>query len=322
MPLGVGDGSADVPVVSGGPESLLAVLEQGLIDGRQPAVLAGDAACRFGSGGRDADRHRRAAPARAQHRPDARQRQPDADRRRGDPAGPGAQRPAAVPRRRAPDGRRAIRASGRSTASSGASFADTVGAHRAVRTCRSRRSTATRRPPGAPTRTSTAPGQWLEVVLDTPRRVDRGDRRLRRRPAGGGAGRGSCGSPPTRARSTGQLPDTPGPHRLSTLPGLTTTVRVTVLALRHGLRGRRGGPARARHPRADRAARVCGRRPTSPAVARRRSTRSTAGRASAARASRPGGIRCDQFLARAGEEPLGHRPVLQRRRWTRRTTCG
>ena len=101
-----------------------------------------------------------------------------------------------------------------------------------------------------------------------------------------------------------ELPDTPGPHRLSTLPGLTTTVRVTVLALREDYVGGAVALRELGDPRRDRAARAA-RAHDVTAAARRRSTRSTAGRATAARASAPAAIRCDQFLARAGEEPHG-----------------
>ena len=104
---------------------------------------------------------------------------------------------------------------------------------------------------------------------------DRGDRRLRRRPAGRGAGRAGAARPPTRARSTASVPATAGPHRLATLPGLTTTVRVTVLALRRRLPDGARRAARAGHPRAHRATRAAGAGRRRPAAGRR-CTRSTA----------------------------------------------
>ncbi|HEX2773287.1 MAG TPA: alpha-(1-_3)-arabinofuranosyltransferase family protein [Micromonosporaceae bacterium] len=291
---------ADVPVVSGGPESLLGLLEQGLVDGRQPVVLAGDAAG-FDSAGRprivtDGLRRRELNVGRNRDNlshtlaadEETRQRRHRTDLT---PFALGGHETVATYQ-----GIRSV------DASTSTAFADTVGAtdpsYLPFAALDGDRRTSWRSDP------FTEPaGQWLEVAFDTPRRVDAltvdfvDDLRV--------------ASPVGYVRiSTDQgaveraLPATPGPHRLTTLPGLTTTLRVTVLALRPG---HAGGAV---------ALRELG----IPALTAQRAVRAPAdisggpapvyafGRAPQDRGAcfpTDGEIRCDQFLARAGEEPLG-----------------
>jgi arabinofuranan 3-O-arabinosyltransferase len=291
---------AGVPVVSGGPESLLTLLEQGLLDGRQPVVLAGDAAG-FDSAGRprivtDGLRRRELNFGRMRDNvshtltadEEIRQR-----RQRTDLT------PFAVDGHQTVATYQGIRSVDASTSQA---FADTVGAtdpsYLPFAALDGDRRTSWRSDPFAE-----PIGQWLEVAFDTPRRVDEvtvdfaDDLRV--------------GSPVGYVRiSTDQgavddaLPDIPGPHRLATLPGLTTTVRVTVLALRPGHAGgavalrELGIPAltaqRALRPPAD----VAG--GPAPVYAFSRAPQDRG-----ACYPTDGEIRCDQFLARDGEEPLG-----------------
>lgn len=291
---------ADVPVVSGGPESLLGLLEQGLVDGRQPVVLAGDAA------GFDSAGHRRIVTDGLRRRElnvgrnrdnlshtlaadeETRQR-----RQRSDLS------PFAVEGHETVATYQGIRSVDASTS---AAFADTVGAtdpsYLPFAALDGDRRTSWRSDPlTEPSR------QWLEVTFDTPRRVDEltldfvEDLRV--------------GSPVGYVRlSTDQgavdrlLPETPGPHRLATLPGLTTTVRVTVLALRPGHAGgavalRELGIPGLTAQRALRASADIAGGPA-PAYAFGRTPQDRG-----ACFPSDGEIRCDQFLARAGEEPLG-----------------
>ncbi|GAB3536860.1 alpha-(1-_3)-arabinofuranosyltransferase domain-containing protein [Phytohabitans suffuscus] len=291
---------AGVPVVSGGPESLLGLLEQGLVDGRQPVVLAGDAGD-LDLAGRpwivtDGLRRRELNVGRMRDNVShtltadepTRQR-----RQRGDLtpfATAGHETVAAYQGIRSVD------------ASSSDAFADTIGAtdpsYLPFAALDGDGRTAWRSDPYA------APvGQWLEIAFDTPRRVDEvtvdwvDDLRL--------------GSPVEYVRVTTdqgavdrQVPQTSGPHRLSTLPGLTTRVRLTVLALRPG---HHGGAVALREVGV-------------PGLSAQRGLRAPAdtaggrapvyafGRAPQDRgACYPAGGQtlCDQFLARAGEEPLG-----------------
>lgn len=293
---------ADVPVISGGPESLLGALEQGLLDGRQPVVLAGDAGGALGlpeaAGPRivtDGLRRRELNVGRMRDNvsqtltADERTRQ---GRVRSDllpfPAD-GHQTVAAY------QGIRSVEAS------SGTSFADTVG----LSDPSALPFAALDGDPATGWRSDPyqqAAGQWLEVGLETPVRltevtVDFADD-LR------------VGAPVALVRLTTDqgvvvrpVPDTAGPHRLATLPGLTTTVRVTVLAPREGYDGavelrELGIPGLT----AQRGLRV-------PAdVAAGPAPTYAFDRAPQQRGScypGPEGTRCDQFLARAGEEPLG-----------------
>jgi arabinofuranan 3-O-arabinosyltransferase len=291
---------AGAPVVSGGPESLLSLLEQRLVDRRQPVVLAGDAAG-LDPAGRpwivtDGLRRRELNVGRMRDNlsqtltvdEQTRQR-----RLRGDLspfATAGHETVAAYQGIRSVD------------ASSSAAFADTVGpsepSYLPFAALDGDARTSWRSDPFAG-----PAGQWLEVTFDTPRRVDEltvdfvDDLRV--------------ASPVGYVRVTTdqgavdrQVPDTPGPHRLSTLPGLTTTVRVAVLGLRPG---HAGGAV---------ALRELG----IPGLAAQRALRApddvTGGRAPVYAFSRgpqdrgacfaaDGRTMCDQFLAREGEEPHG-----------------
>ncbi|WP_405094911.1 alpha-(1-_3)-arabinofuranosyltransferase family protein [Micromonospora sp. NBC_01412] len=290
---------ADVPVVSGGPESLLGVLEQGLLDPRQPVLLTGDAEPADAAGPRivtDGLRRRELNVGRMRDNVSHTLTSDEATRQgriRSDLlpfAADGHQTVAAYQGIRSVD------------ASSGASFADsgsgTEPSYLPFAALDGDPATAWRSDPFQP-----ASGQWLEVTLDTPRRVtevtvDFSDDLRVALPVG------------LVRISTDQgavdraVPDTPGPHRLETLPGLTTTVRVTVLALRQGYSG----------------GAVALRELDVPGLAAQRGLRAPAdlsgGPAPAYAFSRapqdrgacftgPDGLRCDQFLARTGEEPLG-----------------
>ena len=289
-----------VPVVSGGPESLLGLLEQGLVDGRQPVVLAGDAA-----GLDPADRSwivtdgLRRRELNVGRMRDNLSQTLTADeltrqhRLRGDLspfATPGHETVAAYQGIRSVD------------ASSSSAFADTVGpsepSYLPFAALDGDPRTSWRSDPlSAPT------GQWLEVTFDTPRRVDEltvdfvDDLRV--------------ASPVGYVRVTTdqgavdrEVPDTAGPHKLSTLPGLTTTVRVTVLALRAGHAGgavalRELGVPGLAAQRALRAPEDFTGGPA-PVYAFGRAPQDRGACFAAA-----GRTLCDQFLAREGEEPLG-----------------
>ncbi|TWJ30268.1 alpha-(1-_3)-arabinofuranosyltransferase domain-containing protein [Micromonospora sagamiensis] len=295
---------ADVPVLSGGPESLLGVLEQGLLDPRTPVVLTGDTGP-SGAAGEPGPRivtdglRRRELNVGRMRDNVSHTLTADEETRQGRVRsdllpfpGAGHQTVAAYQGIRSVD------------ASSGGSFADTVGgtepSYLPFAALDGDPATAWRSDPFQP-----APGQWLEVALDTPRRVtevtvDFSDDLRRALPVG------------LVRVSTDQgtvdrtLPDTPGPHRLETLPGLTTTVRVTVLAVREGY-GSRGGAVALREFGIPGLAAQRGLR----APADLRGTAAPAyvfGRAPQERGAcftGPDGLRCDQFLSRAGEEPLG-----------------
>jgi arabinofuranan 3-O-arabinosyltransferase len=288
----------DVPTVSGGPESLLGVLEQGLIGGDQPVVLAGDSAAAGFDGPRivtDGLRRRELNIGRMRDNvsqtltADEKTRQ---GRVRSDLLpfdATGHQTVAAY------QGVRTVRAS------SSESFADSFGpsdpSGLPFAALDGDRSTAWRTDPYQRT-----VGQWLEVVLETPQRVTEvtvdfaDDLRI--------------AAPVAAVRLTTDqgvvdrlVPTGPGAHKLSTLPGLTTTVRVTVLALQPGYEGgvalrELGLPGLA----AQRGLRVPADVPAGAAAVY------AFERAPQQRGScYPGGgaVRCDQFLARSGEEPLG-----------------
>jgi arabinofuranan 3-O-arabinosyltransferase len=293
---------AGVPVVSGGPESLLGVLEQGLIDPAQPAVLAGDAAGDLG------------APEAAGPRivtDGLRRREVNIGRMR-DNVSQTLTADEATRQGRVRSDLLPFPADGHQTvatyqgirsveASSAASFADSVGATDPsalpFAALDGDPSTAWRSDPYLP-----GAGQWLEVVLDTPRRVTAvtvdfaDDLRL-------AAPVGIVRLTTDQGVVERTVPATAGPHRLTTLPGLTTTVRVTVLAPREGYEGG-----------------VALRELGIPGLAAQRGLRTpadvTAGPPPVYAFDRPpqqrgacfpgpDRIRCDQFLARAGEEPLG-----------------
>jgi arabinofuranan 3-O-arabinosyltransferase len=298
---------ADVPVVSGGPESMLEVLERGLVDSRQPAVLAGDADGALGlteAAGpavvTDGLRRRELNIGRIRDNVSQTLTEDEETRQkrvRTDlipfPAR-GHQTVAAY------QGIRAVEAS------SAASFADSLGASDPsalpFAALDGDRATAWRADPY-----QGAVGQWLTVEMETAKRVTAvtvdfvEDLRI--------------AAPVAMVRLiTDQgsvdrtIPETPGPHQLATLPGLTTSVRVVVLALRQGYEGN-----------------VALRELGIPGLAAQRGMRAPADTTTAAapvfsfrRAPQQRGAcfpvaadlgqtktYCDQFLARAGEEPLG-----------------
>ncbi|WP_045739728.1 alpha-(1-_3)-arabinofuranosyltransferase domain-containing protein [Actinoplanes rectilineatus] len=277
-----------VPVVSGGPESLLGVLDQGLIDPAQPAVLDGDQAVPQAGGGRivtDGLRRRELNIGRIRDNVsqtltlDEQTRQ---GRVRDDvlpfPA-EGHQTVAVYQGIRAVD------------ASSGAAFADSLAASDPsalpFAALDGDDGTAWRSDPN-----QAGPGQWLSVELETAKRVTEvtvdfaDDLRI--------------AAPVAMVRLTTDqgsvdrpVPATTGPHRLSTLPGLTTSVRVTVLALREGYQGA-----------------VALRELGIPGLDATRALRvpATGGSYVFERARQQRGAcfpACDQFLRRVGEEPLG-----------------
>jgi arabinofuranan 3-O-arabinosyltransferase len=220
--------TSDVPTVSGGPESLLPLLESGLLDADTPTVLAGDGG--LADSGRwlvtDGLRHRERNVGRVRDNlsqtlaagEEPRQRRPSTD---------------VLPFRgrehqtvAAYRGIRGVRAS------TSIAFADAVGASD---------------PSGQPfaaidgdpltawrSSSFTGPdGQWLEVELDTPRQVDEVTARI--------VDNLRVGWPVTRVRITTDTGSRDhdvargsGEQRFPTTPGLTSTVRVTVLGVAAG----------------------------------------------------------------------------------------
>ncbi|MFC7534495.1 alpha-(1-_3)-arabinofuranosyltransferase family protein [Actinoplanes sp. GCM10030250] len=293
---------ADVPVVSGGPESLLELLDKGLIDSRQPAVLSGDAGGKLGvpeAAGQtivtDGLRRRELNIGRIRDNVSQTLTEDEETRQkrlRSDLIPFPAKGHLTVA---AYEGIRTVEAS------SGTSFADSLGANDPsalpFAALDGDPATAWRADPYQP-----AAGQWLQVELETAKRVNAvtvdfvDDLRI--------------SAPVSMVRLvTDQgpvdrtVPETPGPHRLATLPGLTTSVRVIVLALRQGYQGsvalrELGIPGLA----AERGMRVPA--DTSATTAPYFSFRRAPQQRGACFPS-DGKIRCDQFLARTGEEPLG-----------------
>ncbi|MBW6433815.1 DUF3367 domain-containing protein [Actinoplanes hulinensis] len=297
----------DVPVVSGGPESLLGALEQRLINGEQPAVLAGEA-------GGDLGLAEGESAARPIVTDGLRRRELNIGRvrdnvsqtlTRSEKTRQGRVRTDLIPF----DGKghqtvaeyQGIRSV---EASSSIGFADSVGSSdpsgMPFAALDGDPSTAWRSDPLQP-----GAGQWIDVELGTAKRVTAvtvdfsSDLRI--------------AAPVVMVRLTTDqgivdrlVPETPGPHKLSTLPGLTAGVRVTVLALRSGYQGavalrELGIPGLdaergLRTPRDQKTAVV-----PSYAFERDAQQRGVCFPASTAGA----GVRCDQFLARQGEEPLG-----------------
>ncbi|WP_250036509.1 alpha-(1-_3)-arabinofuranosyltransferase domain-containing protein [Paractinoplanes maris] len=291
----------DVPTVSGGPESLLGLLEQGLVDEAQPVVLAGDGSGDLGPAGSgprivtDGLRRRELNIGRMRDNvsqtltADEKTRQ---GRVRSDflpfPAD-GHQTVAAY------QGVRSVQAS------SSESFADSFGpsdpSGLPFAALDGDESTAWRSDAY-----QSARGQWLEVVLETPQRVTEvtvdfaDDLRV--------------AAPVAAVRLTTDqgvvdrvVPAGPGRHKLSTLPGLTTTVRVTVLALQPGYQGAVAlRELEIPGLTAQRGLRVPADVPAgAPAVYA--FERSPQQRGSCYPVA--GVVHCDQFLARSGEEPLG-----------------
>jgi arabinofuranan 3-O-arabinosyltransferase len=289
-----------VPVISGGPESLLGVLEQGLIDAGQPAVLAGDADGTLGLTAGE-------STARPIVTDGLRRREVNIGRvrdnvsqtlTRSEKTRQGRLRADFLPFQGRVHQTVAEYQGIRSVqASSSASFADSIGATdpsgMPFAALDGDSGTAWRSDPF-----QSGVGQWIDVELGTAKRVTSitvdfsEDLRV--------------AAPVAMVRLTTDqgivdrlVPETPGPHTLSTLPGLTTAVRVTVLALRSGYDGA-----------------VALRELGVPGLDAERGLRAPDDLETAttpsyvfARDSQQRGAcwesRCDQFLARYGEEPLG-----------------
>ncbi|SNT63961.1 arabinofuranan 3-O-arabinosyltransferase [Asanoa hainanensis] len=301
VPVASAVSSGDVRVVSGGPESLLTALEQGVLAEGTPAVLAGDDLT--------TDEPAEATPVvtdglRRRELNVGRVRDnlsqtmtSDEETRQGRQRGDLLPFPAAGHETLAAyQGIRSV------TASSSAAFADTLAptdvSHLPFAALDGDSRTAWRSDPLAP-----AAGQWLEVTFDTPRRVDQltvdFDTDLR-----DATPVGYVRVSTDQGDIERQVSQRPGPQRLDPLPGLTTTVRVTVLGLAPGFPNgavalrELGIPGLA----AERALRVPADAPAgSPpiyAFARGLEDR-------AACFAPAGTVHCDQFLRRTGEEPLG-----------------
>ncbi|BBH67406.1 coagulation factor 5/8 type [Actinoplanes sp. OR16] len=302
VPVATATATAGVPVISGGPESLLGILEDGLIDPAQPAVLTGD---------QDGDLALPEAGGQTIVTDGLRRRELNIGRVRDNTSQTlTAEEETRQGRVRSDllpfdaDGHQTVAAYQgiRSvTASSSASFADSIGATdpsaMPFAALDGDSSTAWRSDPY-----QAGYGQWIEVQLETAQRITEvtvdfsQDLRV--------------ASPVSYVRIiTDQgivdrpVPSTPGGHTLTTLPGLTTSVRVAVLGLREGYEGgvalrELGIPG----VRAERALRVPDdvRGTSVPAYVFERATQD---RDSCY--ADGGTVRCDQFLARAGEEPLG-----------------
>ncbi|SDT58651.1 alpha-(1-_3)-arabinofuranosyltransferase domain-containing protein [Actinoplanes derwentensis] len=299
---------AGVPVLSGGPESLLGVLEQGLLDGRQPTVLAGDATGELGLADGESQ-------ARGIVTDGLRRRELNIGRVRDnvsqtlttdEKSRQGRVRDDLIPF--APDGHQTVaeyQGIRSVTASSSVAFADTVGptdpSGLPFAALDGDTGTAWRSDP-----LQTGEGQRIDVELGTAKRVTAitvdfaADVRF-------AAAVSLVRITTDQGIVDRTVPSTTGPHTLSTLPGLTTAVRVTVLALRQGFTGAIAlrelgipGLAAERGLRAP-ADQTAG---TAPVYS---FTRPAQERGSCFPAASATGteIRCDQFLARRGEEPLG-----------------
>ncbi|MCZ7419556.1 alpha-(1-_3)-arabinofuranosyltransferase [Verrucosispora sp. WMMA2121] len=317
--------TADVPTVSGGPESLLPLLEQGVVERDRPVVLAGDRA----TSPDDAvgDRWIVTDGLRRRERDIGRVRDNLSQTLTANEAGrqrrvaldvlpfPGEQHQTTATYQ----GIRAV------TASSAASFVDSFGpadpSHLPFAAIDGERGTAWHSAPlVGPVE------QWLQVDLDTPRQVD--SVRL------AFVSDLAVGWPVQRFRLTTdrgsvdhEVAPTLGGHSYYTLPGPTSRIRVTVLSVAGGrLDGAVGieemsipdtEPRRALRAPADLpddlstpVSWAFSRGPADrPACypARRTGPEAVPAGGSGGASTRPDGtvIRCDRFLARVGEEPLG-----------------
>ncbi|MEV4537928.1 alpha-(1-_3)-arabinofuranosyltransferase family protein [Asanoa sp. NPDC049518] len=291
----------DVRVVSGGPESLLTALEQGVLTAGTPAVLAGDDLTTPVPPDTtpivtDGLRRRELNVGRVRDNL-SQTMTSDEETRQGRQRSDLLPFPAAGHETlTAYQGIRSV------TASSSAAFADTLAptevSHLPFAALDGDPRTAWRSDPLAP-----AAGQWLEVTFDTPRRVDEltvdFDTDLR-----DATPIGYVRVSTDQGAVERQVPQRPGPHRVDPLPGLTTTVRVTVLALAPGFPDGAVGLRELGIPglAAERALRVPADSPSGrpPVYAFARGPEDRAACFAPA-----GTIHCDQFLRRTGEEPLG-----------------
>jgi arabinofuranan 3-O-arabinosyltransferase len=298
----------DVPLVSGGPESLLAALEQRLLNGEQPTVLAGERGGLLGlaegesaARGIVTDGLRRRELNIGRVRDNVSQTLTRSEKTRQGRVrtdlipfdGKGHQTVAEY------QGIRSVQAS------SSAGFADSISATdpsgMPFAALDGDAATAWRSDPY-----QGGVGQWIDVELGTAKRITSvtvdfaADLRI--------------AAPVAMVRLTTDqgivdrlVPETPGPHTLSTLPGLTTGIRVTVLALQSGYEGavalrELGIPGL----EAERGLRVPNdiRSTQTPSYAFARDAQQR-GACFPAPSAAGTTIRCDQFLARQGEEPLG-----------------
>lgn len=286
----------DVPTVSGGPESMLALLEAGVLDAGAPAVLAGD-------GGlpdsrewlvTDGLRHRERNVGRVRDNLSQtltaaqapRQRRPSTDVL----PFPGREHQTVAAYR----GIRDV------TASTSISYADAVNGSD---------------PSGLPfaaidgdpltawrSSSFTGPdGQWLEVELDTPRRVDEVGLAM--------VDSLRVGWPVTRVRITTdnggvehEVARGGGSQRFTTAPGLTSTVRVTVLGVAAGRQSGNVAISELAVPGVTPTRALVVPEDAAPAAGQRVSFVFTRG--AGPRYACVAG-RCDADLARVGEEPTG-----------------
>ncbi len=317
--------TADVPTVSGGPESLLPLLEQGVVERDRPVLLAGDRT----ASPDDAvgDRWIVTDGLRRRERDIGRVRDNLSQTLTANEAG--RQRRVALDVLPFPGEQHQTTATYQGirevTASSAASFVDSFGpadpSHLPFAAIDGQRATAWHSAPlVGPVE------QWLQVDLDTPRQVD--SVRL------AFVSDLAVGWPVQRFRLTTdrgsvdhEVAPTLGGHSYYTLPGPTSRIRVTVLSVAGGrLDGAVGieelsipdtEPRRALRAPADLpddlstpVSWAFSRGPADrPACypAQQTSPESVPAGGSGGAATRPDGtvIRCDRFLARVGEEPLG-----------------
>jgi len=300
VPRAVAVNAADIATVSGGPESLLSLLDSGVLPGDRPAVLVGD-------GGEPASqdwlvtdglRHRERNVGRVRDNL-SQTLAPDEQPRQNRPAAdilpfPGLEHQTVAAYR----GIRGV------TASSSAGFADSL-----------RGSDPSSMPfaaidgdPYTAWQSSSLAGpagQWLEVGLDTPRVVDQVALRI--------VDDIRVGWPVTRIRITTDsgsrdhdVARGAGEQTFPVSPGLTSTVRVTVLSVAAELTTGSVGIAELSVPgvTAQRALRV----PTDVVPGPAQRTTFVFSRGPQPRYSctgTDGGPRCDVGLARTGEEPNG-----------------
>ena len=225
VPRATAVSTKDVPTVSGGPESLLPLLNSGQLDPATPTVLTGDGGSP-GAGDRIVTDGLRRGERNVGGVRDNLSQTLTADE-------PARQDRAAIdvlpfpgPQHQTVAAYRGIRTV---TASTAASFADAFGgsetSHQPFAAIDGDPATAWH------SSSFTGPdGQWLEVELDTPRMVDGVELSM--------VDDVRVGWPPTRVRITTdsgsidqQLERGGGTHRYPVPPGLTRTVRVTVLSV-------------------------------------------------------------------------------------------